>query len=47
MIGPAVLLTEKCPTGEHVGAVVAEYVGGQIMVPWPPRYECGCKDPRT
>lgn len=46
----AVLLSDKCPTGQHVGSVVADRMGlyhdGQVVVPWPPQYLCGCEDPR-
>jgi hypothetical protein len=48
--GPAVLLQERCPTGKHPGAVVAEYkgmFGRELSVPWPPLYVCGCEDPRA
>jgi hypothetical protein len=50
MSDAAVLLSKTCPTGQHVGSVAAYYTGflrNQLVVPWPPRYLCGCVKPTT
>jgi hypothetical protein len=49
MTAHAVLLYDKCPTGEHAGVVEATvpYPGIGLVVPWPPIYLCRCEDPRA
>lgn len=43
---------DRCPTGKHVGALVAGVVctgygiPPKVTVDIPPRYVCGCVDPR-
>jgi hypothetical protein len=48
-----VLLSDRCPTGRHVGVVHAERHGecktmgyetpGRVLIPFPLRYQCGCE----
>ncbi len=46
-VDAAVLLSAACPTGQHVGSVIATLQpSGKVVVPWPPQYLCGCEDPR-
>ena len=39
----SVLLYPKCPTGKHVGSVLAYTKGfSGTKIPWPLQYDCGC-----